>query len=395
MLISDWIKVKWSGSNKIHYIGKGYYYTKNGDELLVKVSDLSESCNAYILCLCDYCLENGIEKFIEKKYATYITQNEKSTIKKDSCSKCRYIKVKESNLLIHGVENVSHIPEIRRKAEDTCIDKFGFKSYMQSEEGKQRAVNICLDKYGVTNYAKTEECKEKTILTCQEKYNSNSPIESEFVKNKIKENNLDKYGCEIALNNKDVRNLLYDGMINKFGVKYYSQTEWYNEKYRNTCLLRFGVDHPFKDKNIRDMARIKAVQTLYKNGTCKTSSQQLCVYNLLKDNGYNVKLNYPIDKLSLDVALFIGIFKIDIEYDCYYWHKDRRKDRARDEVLKKEGWRILRIKSGTLVPTLEQIKQQIDYLLYKNKEFAHIVFDDWTKEYNKDMEKKNLLKQII
>ena len=394
MLISDWIKVKWRKNNKEYYESKGYYFTKYSDEFLVKVDDLNKFSNANVLVICNYCFEEGIEKIIEKNYSTYKIQNEKSNIHKDCCSKCRYKKIKESNLLKHGVENVSNIPEVRRKAEETCLNKFGFKSYLQSEEGKQKIINTCLDRYGVSNYAKTEEYREKTILTCQEKYNSNSPAESVLIRNKIKENNLNKYGYEYPIQNKEIRELLYKGMINKFGVKYYSQTEWYNEKYKNTCLLRFYVGHPFKDENVRNMAKIKSVQTLYKNGTCKTSSQQLYIYNLLKDNGYNVDLNYPLSRINMDVALFISVFKIDIEYDAWYWHQDQQKDRRRDGFTISQNWKVLRIKNCVLLPTLEQLKEAIDKLIYSNRTFTSITLDDWTKKYNKDMGKTIQFKQI-
>jgi len=66
--------------------------------------------------------------------------------------------------------------------------------------------------------------------------------------------------------------------------------------------------------------------------------------NNMLNNKYEIKLNYPLSNVSLDIALFIDDIKIDIEYDGWYWHKDQQKDRRRDEFLKSQGWKILELK---------------------------------------------------
>ena len=52
------------------------------------------------------------------------------------------------------------------------------------------------------------------------------------------------------------------------------------------------------------------------------SSQQLKIYEMLLDE-YKVELNYPLSQLNLDIAIFIGDIKIDLEYDGWYWHQDQ------------------------------------------------------------------------
>ena len=65
------------------------------------------------------------------------------------------------------------------------------------------------------------------------------------------------------------------------------------------------------------------------------------------------EINYLIGNIFVDILL---ADKIIVEYDCWHWHKDvLTKDRRRDEFLKSRGYKILRIKSSHLIPTLEQI----------------------------------------
>ena len=42
----------------------------------------------------------------------------------------------------------------------------------------------------------------------------------------------------------------------------------------------------------------------------------------------------------MDIALFINQNKIDIEYDGWYWHQDKQKDIVRDNLIKRQGYKI-------------------------------------------------------
>ena len=75
------------------------------------------------------------------------------------------------------------------------------------------------------------------------------------------------------------------------------------------------------------------------------SKNQLKIYNILKKEFSDVKLNYPI--MTDDTVYFadVGIpsLKLDIEHDGSYWH-NKLKDNMRDKNIKNVGWRIVRIK---------------------------------------------------
>lgn len=370
MLAFDTVKIKWHNKTRKYYEDKGYIFTKYGDEFEVKISDLPPGSNVKIDVLCDYCLENGIKTVIKKEYYLYLKARE--IVPKDCCSKCVFKKNKEVNLIKYGCENS-----------------------FQREDVKEKIKQTFLERYGATSYTKTKEYKEKVKKTNLKKYGVVNPMQNEEIKNKAIQTNLKKYGVSNVMFVDKFVEKIKNTMLTKYGVENYSQTEDYKIKFMNTSLKKWGVPHPFQSEEIKykiyktNMERYgypnalknpkikkKLIDSFYKNGTCKTSSQQKYIYHLLKENGYNVELNYPLSNVNLDIALFIGNTKIDIEYDGTYWHQDKNKDRKRDEFVKSQGWKVFRIVGQRAVPTLKQLEDGINTLLNTDKNFIRIYLDD-------------------
>ena len=142
-----------------------------------------------------------------------------------------------------------------------------------------------------------------------------------------------------------------------------------------TNLSRYGVKCVLSNCNIQE----KAKQTLSKNGNVLSSKQQIEIKNMISQlfPDSQIILNHPLSSLFLDVALITKDIKIDIEYDSNYWHKDRNKDRKRDEYVKSQGYKILRIKSGHLIPSEKELKEKLNELLQTDKIFTQIVLTDW------------------
>jgi len=109
MLLTTTLMTKWVGKYKKYYVEKGYTFTKMLDTFEVKVEDLLENSNEYVEVLCDYCKLN-----ISRK--TYQGYNfARKIIDKDCCDECKYIKTKESNLKIYGVESTNSLEEQKIK----------------------------------------------------------------------------------------------------------------------------------------------------------------------------------------------------------------------------------------------------------------------------------------
>ena len=81
--------------------------------------------------------------------------------------------------------------EIKKRYNDTCMEKYGVNWILESQDIK---VHGMIAKYGVDNYAKTDEWKEKTKSTCQNKYGKDYYIYTDEFKEKSKTTSVEKYG---------------------------------------------------------------------------------------------------------------------------------------------------------------------------------------------------------
>lgn len=350
MIIQEKVKIKWSRNNKKHLIEKGYAFTNFNDIVEVSVSDLSPQSNAYIEYKCDYCNEKS-----SKKYSSII--NGRKVISKDSCNNCRGVKTKESNLFKYNVENVNQLKEIREKAKETTKERYGVENVSQSEAIKNKKKQTCLKNWGVEYSLQNKEVRDSGKKTSFEKYGVEIPSKSDEIKLKTREQNIKKYG-----------------------VSHPMKLSKYQEKAKNTNKLRYGYAYIGQVPELKE----KRNMTFYQNGTQKTSSQQLTIFNMFKEKGFDVELNFPVNNLNLDIAIFIEKIKIDIEYDGCYWHQDSQKDRQRDEFLKTQGWKILRIKSNRLIPDFTDILSLINKLVVTDRTYSQIVLSDW-KESSKEV----------
>lgn len=204
-----------------------------------------------------------------------------------------------------------------------------------------------------------------------------------------------------------------EGLSILFGVKNVMHLEGVRDKLKNTLISRYGVENPTSNPEIKEKARksrsnlsekdkrkIKektqatcleryGVRSTLQSDKCRrnlykarssSSSQQSAVYCYLKEvYGDNIVDNFYISKLSLDMVLTIDGIKIDIEYDSSYWHNPIR-DRRRDEFLKNKGYKILRIKSGRMIPNKNDVLEKIKKLITTDKKYESLVLPDWNEE---------------
>lgn len=335
---------------KVKYYREKGYVVNGRTPIKVKIEDVSDGCKTKETRICDCCGE----QFTRTHRAIIDSFN---CYGKDLCLKClkkeKSAKTKETNLKKYRVEFPMQSLEIKEKAKETTIAHYGCEYSFQNPEIQKKVKESLKEKYGVENCQQIPEVKNKSIQTNLKKYGSENVFSSEIIKEKIKETILKKYGCESPTQSLEVK-----------------------EKRKKTFNQKYGVDYPLQYPDFQEKVR----KTLYENNTTPTSSQQKELFEILKKLYPNclVELNYPLNKLSLDIRLqFPNRTCVDVEYDGWYWHQDKKKDRARDEVVKKQGYKILRIKSGTLLPSEEQLKQKIDNLIVEDYSYTDIVLQDF------------------
>ena len=192
--------------------------------------------------------------------------------------------------------------EINNKVKETKRKKYNNENY----NNRKKATETCLEKYGVENYAQTQEYKIKSEKTNIEKYGVSHFSRAPEHKNKIKESNLNKYGTHSVsqihilnfenLNEEFVRqNFIKDSrfLINDF-------EEYFNIICRNTSLTykkQFNIIEPNK------------------SNTCKT--QQIIYDSIRVENKI-----FNDHHLGKELDIYIPDYNLAIEYDGLMFHSE-------------------------------------------------------------------------
>ena len=313
--------VSWTSPTKKYYTDKGYKFTKIGDVFEVDIKDLPLNSHYKVKIICDVC-----GKEIERTFQWYNKLHD--DMFGDTCNKCKNIKSKVTNLKKYGCENPQQNQSIKEKTKATMKKKYGVEYPLQYASFLETQKDTVSKYFGVDNIFKSDKFKQDVI----------------------------------------------DLNMKKYGVENYAQTEEYKEKSKKTCNEKYGCDFAGQAQEVI----AKRVQTLYNNNNYKSSKQEIEVYNLLVElyGEENCIKDYFFSRVIMDILLNINDSKIDIEYDGWFWHKDNQQyDRRRDEFLKSQGYKILRIKASHKVPTKEQLQNAIDYLVKDNHNYTEIVLD--------------------
>lgn len=173
ILLDQYVTVHVNSKNKEYFKSKGYKCGKNGSKILVKVSDLKPYSRAKIKVQCDFC-----NKIYVVTYSDYNNTKYKEYI---CCSNgsCQAQKRKLICQIEHGVDNWSSLPEVRKKVEDTNIEKYGCKCTLQNEEVRKKQKETCLKKYGVEYAIGSDDVQKKIRKTLNDRYGVYTPTQSE------------------------------------------------------------------------------------------------------------------------------------------------------------------------------------------------------------------------
>lgn len=314
------VEVKVVGKTIKHYKALGYNVNVC-DIIMVPPEHLTSGSHSSVEVICDICGESMFRPY--KQYLEYHKGGY------DTCIKCKQSKLR-----------------------DTCIDKYGVSNPMLVSEFKDKLKNTLINLYGVDSVSKIDSIQQQKIKTLQENFGVTNPMFSVELRNKFQATMIEKYGCENPMQNKEIM-----------------------QRAQLTNLQKYGVKNPQQNPKIK----AKTLETLSRQGKVPTSKPQIKLYEIIKQKYPDVKLNYPYSNCSLDIFIEINNVKIDIEYDGAFYHQDKQRDIKRDRLLQSQGFKTLRIRSGHLLPTEEELFFAIDYLVDTEHHFKEIILSDWEK----------------
>jgi len=218
--------------------------------------------------LIEFCNDYGIQ-LLENYENINVTRD---TIIKGKCLDCdnsfkkNFRQIKKYNTPY--CKQCTKIHSNERK-EKTCLEKFGVKTYMQTDEFKNISKEVIKEKYGVDNISKLQEIKDKKVETCMKNhgveisfkspiirekikqtfinnYSVDNPLKSKEIKTKIKETNMNKYGSENPQQNYDIKMKTMNTCYKKYGVTSIFKTEETINKRKDACIQKYGTEYPLQ-----------------------------------------------------------------------------------------------------------------------------------------------------
>lgn len=223
-------------------------------------------------------------------------------------------------------------PEIRKRIEETNIEKFGSKSPLGSKEIQEKVKQTNLDKYGAENVFSSEEIKEKIKETNLSNFGFENAMLSEEVKDKVRNTLEQEYGGlgyasstirekAISTKNDKLMNFIDDNnlvLVSELDLKYpeISLQDCEFIKYQNSILIS-------KEDSVRVLKKdldLKDVGYLSKN--------EAELHEWLKSiyTG-EIQLNSKIPNTLLELDFYLPEKKLAIEFNGNYWHSTRFKDK--------------------------------------------------------------------
>ena len=157
-------------------------------------------------------------------------------------------KFKETCLNRYGSTSPLNSKKIQEKIKETCIKKYGVDNYSKSDIYKENYKKTCLERYGVDNAAKSTIVKEKQKQTCLKKYGKISPLLNEQIKLKTKETINNLYGVDFYFQSNDFKE---KSALTKFLL--YQNPNYNNRyKYEQTNIKKYGCPIPIQNPKIKE-----------------------------------------------------------------------------------------------------------------------------------------------
>lgn len=214
MLLTKEVVVTCLSNNKkyIENLGHKWEYKKI---ITIDVNKLLDGSNATIQCLCDYCLEEGIETVISKPYYKYINSHKNQPIIKDACDKCKH-----------------------KKQQEICLIKNGVK-YSPQIKGVGDKIALAKTKYNINEI--DEEFKERDLILITKTY-KNAESYMDFICNKHKEKGIQsiRYG-NFKYKDQDCKYCSWDKLSESKRREFSEVQELFNK--RNVILLSRAEDY--------------------------------------------------------------------------------------------------------------------------------------------------------
>ena len=204
-------------------------------------------------CLERYGVENGAQADVNKEKAKRALTEKYGGV--GLSSPMLKEKARQTNLKKYGVENPFQSekamklreaalanPEVRRKFERTCLERYGSTSPLGSPEVRQKTRRTCRERWRVDWPSQAPEVKEKVAKTVQERYGG-CVYNSSAVREKAMATNRERYGVDYPSQSPKVQKKIEATMNERYGGILLS-SPILKQRIHKTNLEKYGVPVP-------------------------------------------------------------------------------------------------------------------------------------------------------
>ena len=267
------------------------------------------------------------------------------------CSKeCQYsdlgkkitkeIKIK-SNLEKYGVEHTSQLKEVTDKRTKSRADHVN--------EIQQHVRESLYKKYGAYDVMHIPHILQKIKNTNLKKFGVEFPLqqlkkENSEIYQKISQTCINKFDVDSPLKNKEVREKIKQTNIQKYGVDNLFKNDIIKEKIKQTNIQKYGVDYLFKSNIIKEKIKQTNIQKYGVDNPLKNKeiwkksqdNRQISSKSKLENNFLNyLKLKYESDDIITQYKskeypyycdFYIKSINLYIEIQGHWTHNDHPFD---------------------------------------------------------------------
>lgn len=230
------VDVKWYSGNKEYYTKLGYKFTKMYGVLQVPFNLTLHKSRLFVKVHCDYCGEE-----YTTRYSNYQLSESRGKV---ACKKCKKLKIADTLQIRYGSSSLWGSEELREKAKQSMMNKYGCKHAMQSIKGQENFKEAMKEKYGYDNPAHCPELQAKAKATMY--VNGNVPTSAS--EKKVVDMLITLYGEDNCYPGYPVDKVNLDCLLNIDGVKIdveYDGLYWHQDtkdydRRRNHWLISQG-----------------------------------------------------------------------------------------------------------------------------------------------------------
>ena len=167
----------------------------------------------------------------------------------------------------HALQDKNVMEKVKAKSRKTCLARYGVACSLANEEVKDKARKTNIRKYGTIFASSNTQIKQKIKESVSEKYGKNDCQSTKDQKlnrqrkaEKFKKTCLERYGTEHHMRNKDIYQKSRNTCLERYGTAYPIQKEEVKEKLKKTNLEKYGVEWNITSKSSKEKFKNTSLQ---------------------------------------------------------------------------------------------------------------------------------------